>query len=830
MRSGSQFRVVVLFLLGISSLNFAPVVAQHPPAIGYIYPAAVPSGQTTEVVLGGYDWTPDIQVFVHDPRIRVELIGKPGPILVPEPPYWFGKKSRRAPFLLPRETAARITVPADVRPGLVRWQAANANGATTVGHFAVTACTSVVEDHASASEASALAASPANSTVLTLPVSVSGQIRHIQEVDHHRFHVAEAGPVSCFLNARKLGLDLNAVLEIRDASGRLIADSADTAGNDLSLTFAAQDDQTYTATVYDLDFRGNRAFVYQLLMTSGPRVVSCIPCVGTRGTTQEVTFVGYGVASGQSVLESVRRTVTFPGDAEQTEIQYQLETPFGNAQPMTIPLSDVPQMTEDIRTLSLPSGITGVLDQQFASDRYRVAGIKGQLWSIVASGKVAGSLVDPVITVFDAEGKELARNDDHTASTDAMLEFKVPADGVYHIDVSDVASISGSSAAIYHLSVAEAKSGFVLSVPERLNVPQGGKAALSVKVERQGGFQDAIDVVVSGLPAGVTVADNLQIPAKKNALSIELNSAGDVAAAAALIRVSGSAAVASDTKSAATAEKSAAEVSEAAGLLNEAEVDAETPIIRNSAVPVLVATTIKPPFSIDAEGQDDVTKWPRGTTFPAPVLIQRDEGFTTDIVLEMTSRQGRHRQGIFGPELIVKDGIQRILYPVFLPEWLETTRTSRMVVNGVARVKDVDGSIRYSVSRQKTRMGFLPTGALLKLSAETSEFVSGPDQVFEVPLNIDRAVALTEPVSVELQSNDLQRPLFTAEKLQLNPETQQATLPITVAKTAADSSTDTANITGEHRLKIRATLLKDGSLPVISETDVVVQISPPALK
>ncbi len=32
-------------------------------------------------------------------------------------------------------------------------------------------------------------------------------------------------------------------------------------------------------------------------------------------------------------------------------------------------------------------------------------------------------------------------------------------------------------------------------------------------------------------------------------------------------------------------------------------------------------------FSIDAEGKDDVTKWPRGTTFPAPVLIERDEGF-----------------------------------------------------------------------------------------------------------------------------------------------------------------------------------------------------------
>jgi hypothetical protein len=110
-----------------------------------------------------------------------------------------------------------------------------------------------------------------------------------------------------------------------------------------------------------------------------------------------------------------------------------------------------------------------------------------------------------------------------------------------------------------------------------------------------------------------------------------------------------------------------------------------------------------PPFSLDAEGKNDVTKWPRGTTFPAPVLIERNEGFTGDIVLEMAARQGRHRQGIRGPELSVQPGIDRILYPVFLPEWLETTRTSRMVVNGVSQVADPQGRVRYLSSKLKTR-------------------------------------------------------------------------------------------------------------------------------
>ena len=192
-------------------------------------------------------------------------------------------------------------------------------------------------------------------------------------------------------------------------------------------------------------------------------------------------------------------------------------------------------------------------------------------------------------------------------------------------------------------------------------------------------------MAVSGLPVGVTVSDNLQVAARQNVLNAELKVAPDAAATAALVEVIGT-----------------------------ATIDAQA--VQRTSRPVLVATTIKPPFMIDAEGQDDVTKWPRGSTFPAPVLITRDESFAAEIVLEMTSRQGRHRQGINAPELTVAPGVSRILYPVYLPEWLETTRTSRMVVNGVAQVADPKGNMRYSVSRQKTRMGFLPTGALLKVS------------------------------------------------------------------------------------------------------------------
>src|SRR6187200_1752494 len=98
---------VVLLISAVESVQ-----AQEAPLMGYMYPAGGQAGQTVDVVLGGYEWTPDMQVFVHDPRIRLEIAGAPGPVIVPEPPYWFGKKSRRGPFKMPRETPAKLTIPA----------------------------------------------------------------------------------------------------------------------------------------------------------------------------------------------------------------------------------------------------------------------------------------------------------------------------------------------------------------------------------------------------------------------------------------------------------------------------------------------------------------------------------------------------------------------------------------------------------------------------------------------------------------------------------------------------------------------------------------------
>src|SRR5262245_9430114 len=174
-------------LLIASALLGQVAAANVRPQIGYIYPPGGKAGTTVEVMLGTYDWTPDMQVVPHDPRIKIEITGQLGePILTP-PPYWFGPKAGQAQPPLPREVAARITSPADVSLGPVKWQAANANGGSNLGTFVVDAIPELVEPEFP----------PAVVELPVLPVAVNGRVSKITEIDGYRFTVPEGGIVWC---------------------------------------------------------------------------------------------------------------------------------------------------------------------------------------------------------------------------------------------------------------------------------------------------------------------------------------------------------------------------------------------------------------------------------------------------------------------------------------------------------------------------------------------------------------------------------------------------------------------------------------------------------
>jgi hypothetical protein len=755
--------------------------AQLAPEIGYMHPAGGQAGQTVEVKLGGYDWTPDMQIFVHDPRIKLEIIGPPSPVLVPEPPYWFEAKGRGYAWPLPREFPARLTIPADVPPGLVKWQVANANGASPPGFIHVGASPEIVED-ASRKVPQVLAA---------LSITVNGQIRKIEEIDRYEFTTPQAGPVTLELLAHQLvapqTLQLHGMLQVRDASGKVIVDLADTQGRDLLATFAATAGGKYTLSLHDLDFGGDRSYVYRLAITRGPRVLAAYPAAGKRGTTQKVEFIGIGIATGAAQVETVSKDIAVPADTAATSFQYKLETPHGVSPPMLFLLSDLAEQVKpaggaEMPIAALPTAITSALETRFGSETYTVTLKKDEKWKVAAEADRFGSPLDLELSILGPDGKQAASADDLPASTDSLLLFAAPADGAYKIVVSDKSGTSGNRLANYRISIEPQQEDFAFTVPSHVSPPLGAPLKLPIPIVRISGFKEPVTITFSGLPAGVTVPANLVIPADQAALPVDLTVAADAPASASLATVTLTANVGGRT------------------ITHDAKI--------------LIAVTMKPRIKITPEGLDDVRKVHRGSTFLAPVFIDRLEGYQGEVVLEMTAKQQRHRQGLGSDEFTVPPSATKIEYPIFVPEWLETTKTSRMILNGRVQVADPKGNLRTLLHKMELRIGILPEGALLKLAHAPGEYTAAAGSEIVIPLQLSRAAELREEVKLELLAGELPAGLATAEPIVFASDQITATLRIRLA--------NDPRLIGEQSFKIRAIALQDGRWPVISETTVPV--------
>ena len=784
---------VTLWLIFTSN----PAQAQKPkqtanlkaPEPGYVFPAGGKAGTTVDVHLGGYDWTPDVQLFVLDPRVKLQLAGEQGPVLVPPPPYWFGAKAYINAALLPRERAAKFTLPADTPSGPVRWTVASASGAgQKTGIFWVGTDTEVTEEKAI----------KIPQKLPALPVTVNGKLSKVEEVDRYRFTVAKDGPVTCAVFARRLGVNINAAISIRDPRGQVVADFVDTDGHDLAITFAATANIEYTVSVHDLDFRGDFSFVYRLSLTAGPRVVGTIPAVGKRGETRDVEFIGYGLATGQPKLESVTKKVAFPADATKHTFAYRVETPFGACPAFDIPLGD---NAESVATpsLTLPASVTGVFDGAATEARFKLDGKKGDIWNLAAEARRFGSPLDLSLAVFGPDGKELARNDDLPGTTDAGLAFPVPLDGSYTVVVSDISGQGGNRAAIYRLTVTKPTADFALSTVARLNVPLGATASLIVKAERRGGYQTPIALTITGLPEGVTAPANLVIPADKPELAIVLTGAETAPSNAVLITVTGTAGNLARSATAPIPGNLAAK-----------------PTGDERTASILIAPTLTPRLKLVAVEADGGRKVHRGSTHPAEVTLERINGFAGEVSLQMSAAQSYQRQGITGPDLIVPANADRAFYPCFMPEWLETTRTSRMELIGVVKVPDAKGILRYLATPMSGRITMSIEGSILKVSAEAKEWTVKPEETLSIPVSVQRSAKLASPVKLELKLPEELAGMFSAEPVTVGPGQSMAVFKIVCAKAA--------KFEGTSIITIRGTGLHDGKYAVVSETVAAVEI------
>jgi hypothetical protein len=683
----------------------------------------------------------------------------------------------------PKDMAGQITVRPDAPPGVRYWRLWTAQGATAAKKFVVGDLPEVVEDE--------IEGDPVPVAV-ELPVTINGRIFPREDVDIWTFTARKGQAIRCEVNALRLGSPLDAHLEVLGPEGRRLAELGSVAGADPILTFTAPQDGKYQVRIRDIRMQGGQAYVYRLTITAGPAMKRVYPLGGRRGHKTLFELTGQGLPPGPV-------EIALPQDGPR---DYVHRLTVGNQQTagFLLDLDDLEEFREtepndlphQVKPLAVPAVFNGRIDKAGDIDHWAWRARKGEVFALELRAAQLGSPLDGVLTIVNEAGKELARAEGtNPAQPDPVMLFTAPTDGIYFVRVQDRFHSRGGSAFAYRLRVdRSAGPNFRMHLPtDALTVPVAGQSKFKMLVERVGGFNGPIALSIDGLPRGVKAAP-LTIAGGQGAVDLTFQ-----------------------------ADKSAAIDASRLTIRGRATVNGQT-IIHTANVPVtrglpaldtaLLAVALPTPFKIKGDYQ---IRWvARGSGYDRSYRIERS-GFDGPITIRLADHQARHLQGVTGPTIVVPAGATQFTYPVQLAPWMETGRTSRVCVMGVAVVKDAAGKEHEvsfcSIAQNEQLVAVVEPGSL-SLDVERSSLTAIPSKTIALPVRIARGKSLQGPVRLELVVPPHMRAI-AADAVIIPPDAERAKLLIRFGTgTLGPFNTP---------LILRATLADRGRL-VIAETKI----------
>lgn len=94
--------------------------------------------------------------------------------------------------------------------------------------------------------------------------------------------------------------------------------------------------------------------------------------------------------------------------------------------------------------LTLPATVIGTIGRDRDVDVFRFAGKAGEVVRIEVTAARLGSPTDALLTLYDADRRVLAINDDANGSVDPVLSVTLPKDGVYFVSLIDAHDVGGA--------------------------------------------------------------------------------------------------------------------------------------------------------------------------------------------------------------------------------------------------------------------------------------------------------------------------------------------------------------------------------------------------
>ncbi len=369
-----------------------------------------------------------------------------------------------------------------------------------------------------------------------LPVVVNGQHGKSGDADVYAVSLRKGQVLIVSLMAnRTIGSPQDAVLQLLGPTGFVVEQNEDDQGFDPQLSYVVPVDGIYSIRTWafpatpDSSIRlfGSPACVYRLLVTTGLFVDHVMPMAAQAGVAQKIQLRGWNLT--QSEIE-----ITPPISAVDRPFEWPLDG-WHNRLPTSVLVQSELTATEvepnplaQPQVLALPILVTGEISQPRDVDAFQFSAKKGQKLRCEVVARDAGSLLDPVLRIYDTMGKKLQEaDDDGKQSADPDVEFTAPADGEYRATITDRFLHHGDRFA-YRLSIAPPQPDFSLTVAADAFVLNAGKELeIPVTVSRLAGFADDIPIQVTGLPAGVSAEAVTSASKGDSAKSVKLKLKSD---------------------------------------------------------------------------------------------------------------------------------------------------------------------------------------------------------------------------------------------------------------------------------------------------------------
>ena len=582
---------------------------------------------------------------------------------------------------------------------------------------------------------------------VTLPVTINGRIFPRQDIDLWSFSARKGQSITCVVNAARIGSPLDASLAVLDAGGRVLAENDDSAGKDPVLRFVAPAAGTYRVRIRDANNQGGQAYVYRLTLTSDPYVDRVYPLGGQRGQKRDPAPFWPGRAGkadrGHPARNGLAQLSLSPHNRRQAGQRGAARCGrLAGGVPCFSPLSpggegsgvrgkSVPKKAQPV---TVPAMLNGCIAQPGHVDRWEFTAHKGDKLSLELRAAQLGSPLAGVLTISDAQGKQLGRAEGSAAQVDPVLGFVAPADGTYTVQIADRFRTRGGPAFAYRLRLAHPpRQDFRLRLAaDTVTVPRGGQGRLRIQAERQNLLPGPITLAFDGLPPGIKVTGTT-IPAGQQSVDVTFTAETAAAIGPARLTVRGTAMVGDKAQA-----QPVTRTATLAAPRGQAEVDS-----------LLLAVALPAPFKVVADF--DMRIAPRGSVLRRRYRIQRN-GYTGPFEVCVADRQMRHLQGAHGPTITVPAGVSEFEYPVTLPPWMEIGRTCRVCVMTMATIKDgtTEHQVSYSTVGQNDQVVTVVETGLLALEAEKSSVTVRPGQSVSVPVRMSRGKGLTGAVKIEL--------------------------------------------------------------------------------